>query len=110
MEEFLSKIAKEEREHIDELAERITELGGLPVSDISQVARGGNLPYPEVPASTSDYKAIIDKVIEAERGAIAVYQKLAEMTFGKDHLTYQLICHILDEEVNHEEMFDNLKA
>ena len=42
-------------------------------------------------------------------GAFAeVYNKLARKTFGKDNVTYQLVTHILSEEVEHEEKFENL--
>ena len=47
-------------------------------------------------------------VAEAEAGAIEVYSKLAKKTFGKDNVTYQLVSHILSEEVEHEEIFENL--
>jgi len=46
--------------------------------------------------------------IAAERGAIEVYQKLAQKCFGKDPLTYELAVHILGEEVEHEDTFENM--
>ena len=48
--------------------------------------------------------------IKTEAGAIEVYNKLAKKTFGKDHDTYQLVTHILGEEIGHEEMFENLEV
>jgi bacterioferritin len=36
------------------------------------------------------------------------YNQITKMTFGKDHVTYQLVTHILPEEVQHEEMFEDL--
>jgi ferritin-like protein len=56
----------------------------------------------------SDYKEIIKIVTTAEAGAIEVYDKIAKKTFGKDHDTYQLACHIMGEEIGHEETFENL--
>lgn len=109
MEEMLSKIAKDEEEHAQELAERIIELGGKPISNPSDFEKNANFSYPEPPQKMSDYDAIIKTVLEAEAGAIDVYQKLADKTFGKDHVTYQLITHILQEEIAHEELFENLK-
>ncbi|MGQ9625495.1 MAG: ferritin-like domain-containing protein [Anaerolineae bacterium] len=53
-------------------------------------------------------KAITKTVIEAERGAIEVYNNLAKKTLGKDLLTYELVLHILGEEVQHEDDFENL--
>ncbi|MBI2252140.1 MAG: hypothetical protein HYU63_05295 [Armatimonadetes bacterium] len=109
MSEFLEKIAKDEEEHAKELADRIIELGGLPISYPMNLEKNANAPYPKPPEATSDYKGIIKVVTEAEAGAIEVYNKLASKTFGKDHVTYQLMCHILEEEVKHEETFENLQ-
>ena len=47
-------------------------------------------------------------MIGAERGAIEVYNKLAQKTHGKDSITYNLVVHILEEEVEHEDEFENL--
>jgi bacterioferritin len=60
------------------------------------------------PKNTADINRIIRIVAEAEAGAIEVYNKLAKKTLGKDHVTYQLVTHILSEEVDHEEIFENL--
>ena len=108
MGEFLGKIAKDELEHATELAERIIELGGLPTNTMGAVEKGGNAPYPGVMKNLSDYDEIIKIVTTAEAGAIDVYDKIAKKTFGKDHDTYQLACHIMGEEIGHEEMFENL--
>jgi len=108
MGEFLEKTAKDEEEHAGELADRIIELGGMPIAHPAELEKNANYPYPKPPAGTSDYDKIIKLVTEAEAGAIDVYNKLAAKTTGKDHVTYQLVCHILDEEVNHEETFEDL--
>lgn len=108
MSEFLGKIAKDEAEHAGELADRIQELGGLPLVHPMELEKNANAPYPKPPKGTSDYKNIIKVVLEAEAGAIDVYNKIASKTQGKDHVTYQLICHILGEEVGHEELFEDL--
>jgi bacterioferritin len=110
MQEFLNKIAKDELEHAAELAERIIELGGLTVNNISDLAKNANASYPGVMKNLSDYDEIIKLVTEAEAGAIEVYNKIAQKTFGKDHDTYQLAVHIMGEEIGHEEMFENLKG
>ena len=108
MSEYLDKIAKDELEHATELAERIIELGGLPTNTLGAVEKGGNAPYPGVMKNLSDYNEIIKLVTTAEAGAIDVYDKIAKKTFGKDHDTYQLACHIMGEEIGHEELFENL--
>lgn len=109
MAEFLNKIAKDELEHATEVAERIIELGGLPTNNPINLEKNANAPYPGVMKKLSDYAEIIKIVENAEAGAIEVYDKLAKKTFGKDHDTYQLMAHILGEEVTHEEMFENLQ-
>ncbi|OGX27193.1 MAG: hypothetical protein A3J51_00895 [Omnitrophica WOR_2 bacterium RIFCSPHIGHO2_02_FULL_45_21] len=110
MAEFLNKIAKDELEHAAEVAERIIELGGLPTNNPVNLEKNANAPYPGIMKKLSDYEEIIKIVENAEAGAIEVYDKLAKKTFGKDHDTYQLVTHILGEEVTHEEMFENLKG
>jgi bacterioferritin len=109
MQEFLEKTAKDESEHAGEVADRILELGGVPLANPMELEKNANAPYPKPPKNTADYKKMIDVVLEAEAGAIEVYNKIAAKTQGKDHVTYQLVCHILAEEVGHEETFEDLK-
>jgi len=109
MAEFLNKIAKDELEHAQELAERIIELGGLPTNNLSDLEKNSNGGYPGVMKDLCDYDEIIKIVTTAEAGAIEVYNKIAKKTFGKDHDTYQLATHIMGEEIGHEELFENLK-
>jgi bacterioferritin len=106
--EFLSKIAKDELEHATEIADLIIKLGGVPVANPMDLEKNANAPYLMPPKNTTDINRIIRIVAEAEAGAIEVYHKIAKKTFGKDHVTYQLVTHILSEEVTHEEMFENL--
>jgi len=110
MSEFLNKIAKDELEHAQEVANRIIELGGLPTNNPVNLEKNANAPYPGVVKELSDYDGIIKLVEAAEAGAIEVYNKIAKKTFGKDHDTYQLVTHILGEEIAHEEMFENLEG
>ena len=109
MGEFLGKIAKDELEHATELADRIVKLGGLPVNNLNDIEKNANNPYPGVMKNLHDYDTIIKLVTAAEAGAIEVYNKIAKKTFGKDHATYQLVTHIMEEEIGHEETFENLK-
>jgi bacterioferritin len=105
---LLRDTAAEELEHQDELAERITQLGGEPLADVTKLVEASNEGYPAPPRDATDVEAIIETVIEAEQGAIGVYNDLAKMTAGKDPLTYELIIHILGEEVEHEDEFESL--
>jgi len=108
MSEFLKKIAKEELEHAEEIADLIIKLGGLPVANPMELEKNANAPYMMPPKNTADVNRIIRIVTEAEATAIDVYKKIAKKTFGKDDVTYQLVTHILSEEVNHEEIFESL--
>jgi len=106
--ELLKDTSKDELEHQEELAGRITTLGGKPVLDISKLVESSNAGYPLPPADEKDFEGIIKTVIAAERDAIEVYNKLVKKTHGKDPITYALILHILEEEVEHEDEFEML--
>ncbi len=106
--EMLEKLAKDELEHAGELADLITKLGDVPVANPIDLEKGANAAYLTPPKNTADVNRIIRIVAESEAGAIEVYNKLAKKTFGKDNVTYQLVTHILSEEVGHEEVFENL--
>ncbi len=108
MQEFLNKIAKDELEHATELADLIIKLGDVPLANPMELEKNANNPYIMPPKNTADVNRIIRIVMEAEAGAIEVYNKIAKKTSGKDNVTYQLATHILSEEVDHEEMFENL--
>ena len=106
--ELLGDTAAEELEHQEELAKRIAQLSGEPPADASKLVEESNEGYPMPPTDATDFEGMIKTVIEAERGAIAVYNKLAKKTAGKDPITHQLILHILEEEIEHEDDFENL--
>ena len=108
MSEFLEKIAKDELEHAQELADLIVKLGDVPIANPMELEKNANSPYLLPPKNTADINRIIRIVTEAEAGAIEVYSKIAKKTLGKDNVTYQLVTHILSEEVTHEETFENL--
>lgn len=108
MQEFLEKIAKDELEHARELADHIIKLGGSPFANPMELEKNANFPYTLPPKNPTDVNRIIRIVMDAEAGAIDVYNKIAGKVSGKDHVTYQLITHILSEETDHEEMFENL--
>jgi len=105
---LLQDTAKDELEHQKELAERIASLGGKPVAEIGKLIETSNDGYPAPPENEKDFDAIVRTVIQAERGAIEVYRRLLAKTEGKDPVTYALIVHILAEEVEHEDEFENL--
>jgi len=108
MQELLNKIAADELEHAGELADLITKLGDVPVANPMELEKHANAPYLMPPKNTADINRMIRVVAEAEANAIEVYNKIAKKTLGKDNVTYQLVTHILTEEVEHEEMFESL--
>ncbi len=108
MKEMLEKLAKDEHEHAEELADLITKLGDVPIANPMELEKHANLPYLMPPKNTADINRIIRIVTEAEATAIEVYNKIAKKTLGKDHNTYTLVTHILSEEIDHEETFENL--
>jgi bacterioferritin len=105
---LLLDTSRDELEHQEELAERITSLGGKPVADISKLVETSNDGYPTPPLDEKDFDAIVQAVIKAEHGAIEAYNRLAQKTHGKDPITYDLVIHILSEEIEHEDEFEDL--
>ena len=104
----LEDIAKDELEHASELADLITTLGDVPTANPMDLEKNSNFSYTLPPKNTADVNRIIRVVTEAEADAIEIYHKLAKKTQGKDYNTHQLILHILSEEIEHEEKFENL--
>lgn len=106
----LDKIAAEELEHSEELATRILELGGEPIRDFERLQPTANCPKVRFPKDPSDLKGIVKAIIEAEGCAIDVYTKMLKKLQEKinDPVTFHVIRHILSEELEHEEAFENL--
>jgi bacterioferritin len=105
------KIAGEEKEHADELADRISELGDVPTKNFEEIQRVANCRTVDFPEDLSDWRGQLKALTDAEACAIGVYngmiQKLAHC-YKTDIKTFHLIEHILSEEIAHEEKFENL--
>ncbi len=93
--------AKEELKHANWLSERIIELGGTPLLDPDDWKKHAGCRY-EAPVEPYVMN-LIKQNVTAERCAIARYQKICDMTFGKDYVTYKMAAKILKEEVEHEQ-------
>jgi bacterioferritin len=107
----LKNIAKDEFEHMSELSDRIYELGGEPVRDIGELQKIANCKKVDFPKNERDLESVLNAVIEAEGCAIDVYNKLLKKVsacYDKDVRTFHLIEHIISEEIQHEEAFENL--
>ncbi|MCF8885387.1 MAG: ferritin-like domain-containing protein [Nitrososphaerota archaeon] len=106
----IEEIAKEELEHQGELADRIIQLGGEPPKKFEELVKIANCPYVNIPEKLEDMKAVCKAIIEAERCAIEVYNKLLNWLTGvkADPVTFHIIRHILQEEVEHEDLFETI--
>jgi len=104
----IKEALEDEKEHAEELAERILQLEALPIRNPSEWGKLAHCKYLEPPEDLTDLKKFLEDAVEGERCAMNAYNAIANMTFGKDHITYQLITHILSEEAEHEEMFQDL--
>jgi bacterioferritin len=101
----LERIANEELKHAEQLAERILLLGGKPVANPQAWFEETNCGYNEPPEGR---EGVIRMVIEAEQCAIGVYEQLLKKTLHDAPVTSQLMLHILEEELEHEDTFEKM--
>ncbi|MCX7718883.1 MAG: ferritin-like domain-containing protein [Candidatus Sumerlaeaceae bacterium] len=92
----------EELMHAQQLADRIKILGGtIPGSLALNFDQKGMQP----PSDTTDVVSVVKGVIAAEEGAIAQYQKIAEMCDGVDLVTQDLVVTLMGDEQKHRRDF-----
>jgi ferritin-like protein len=107
--EGLKQIAEdariEDRNHFEALVPRIYELGGKLPDDMVEFHNISACPPAKLPANPRDINAMLDVLLKAEQCAVAGYTQVCNMTFGKDHRTYDLALAILHEEIEHEAWF-----
>jgi bacterioferritin len=103
----LSEHAGEELAHAEKLAERIIQLGGVPLLSPEEWLKMTNCGYaaPEDPSVS----AVLEQNIKGEQCAIEVYNNLLVELKDKDPVTYHLVLEILEDEIEHEEDLENLK-
>jgi bacterioferritin len=107
----IERISKEEFEHMSELSDRIFELGGEPERDLEDLQKIANCKKIVFPKDERDIDKVVDALAEAEGCAIEAYNRLllkVSACYAKDVRTFHLIEHILSEEIQHEEAFENL--
>ncbi|HLO67748.1 MAG TPA: ferritin-like domain-containing protein [Holophaga sp.] len=99
--------ATEELAHATLLADRIVQLGGVPVLRPSQWGEFSPCPFeaPEDPY----VGALLDQNIAGEQCAIGIYKDLMDITREADPVTYNMALGILAQEVEHEEDLQGLK-
>ncbi len=104
--------ADEELKHAKWLSERIVQLGGVPLLNPKDWEHTAKCKY-EIPDKPYIMNLLKQNLI-AERCAIARYQGICEMTFGKDYETFRISAKILKEELQHEQemgdFIDDIKA
>ena len=99
-EEFMEH-AGQELKHAKWLSDRIIQLGGTPILDPKDWESTAQCRYaaPEKPYVMN----LLEQNLVAERCAIARYQEICDMTFGKDYETFRISEKILKEELEHEQ-------
>lgn len=97
----LAEHTSEEYDHANKLAERIIQLGGIPLINPKEWYEESNCGY-EDPLD-HDVKKIVQQNLDGERCAIDVYKDMLNTLKDKDEITYNLIVDILDDELEHEE-------
>lgn len=107
--EGLKQIAEdariEDRNHFEALVPRIYELGGALPADMVEFHNISACPPAKLPANPRDINAMLEVLLKAERCAVRGYTNICNLTFGKDHRTYDLSLAILHEEIEHEAWF-----
>ena len=107
--ETLKEIAEtarvEDRNHYEALVPRIYELGGELPDNLIEFYQNASCPHANLPADKNNVQEILQVLVKAERCAMAGYNKICNLTFGKDHRTYDLSLAILHEETEHESWF-----
>jgi len=93
--------AADELRHAGMVAARIIQLGGTPVTEPKKWYDVTSCGYdaPDDPF----VEVILNQNIKGERCAIGFYKSLLDATQGKDHVTYNMVLQILQDEVAHEE-------
>lgn len=97
--------ANEELAHAEMVADRITQLGGVPVLNPDKWSSLARCKYAE--PNDPYTKVILEQNLEAENCAIDRYKELADFTDGKDHTTYQMAVNILNDELEHEQELED---
>lgn len=95
----------EDRNHFEALVPRIYELGGKLPRSMVDFHNVSACPPAFPPADPTNIKDMLQILVDAERCAVRGYTAICNMTFGKDHRTYDLALAILHEEIEHEAWF-----
>ena len=103
----LTQHAQDELNHANMLADRIVQLGGMPLSSPKEWIKMSNCGY-EAP-NDPYVRTILEQNIKGEQCAIEIYNSLLSTTRHKDEITCNIILQILQDEVEHEEDLESLQ-
>lgn len=96
----------EDLSHFESCLSRIYELGGMLPNDANEFITMSQTEFLQLPSiNKTDVKEIIKKCLKAEQGAIVNWNKVCNVTAGKDPATYDIAKDILREEIEHESWF-----
>ncbi len=95
----------EDLSHFESCLSRIYELGGSLPNDAQAFIKMSGCEFLQLPTNKTDIKAILEKCLKAEQGAIVNWNKVCNMTYNKDPATYDVAKDILREEIEHEAWF-----
>ena len=95
----------EDLSHFESSIQRIYELGGILPNDAIEFVRMSGCEFLQLPTPSTNLQEILQKCLAAEQGAIVNWNKLCNMTIGKDPATYDIAKDILKEEIEHEAWF-----
>jgi ferritin-like protein len=96
----------EDLSHFESSLSRIYELGAILPIDAHDFIRMSGCEFLQLPSpNKTDLKEILLKCLKAEQGAIVNWNKLCNLTNGKDPATYDIAKDILREEIEHESWF-----
>ncbi|MFA6137847.1 MAG: ferritin-like domain-containing protein [Sulfurimonas sp.] len=93
--------AADELRHATMLADRIVQLGGIPLLNPQEWFKHANCGYEE--PSEFDVVGILEDAIKGEQCAISTYASISDIVKDKDIITYNMVSQILADEVEHEE-------
>lgn len=95
----------EDLSHFESCIQRVYELGGILPNDAMEFVRMSGCEFLQLPTPHTNLQEILQKCLAAEQGAIVNWNKLCNMTMGKDPATYDISKDILKEEIEHEAWF-----
>ena len=106
--ELLSRKSAEAFARTNRLAERILQLGGQPVSKLTDlIEHATDKPF-KLPHSMSDVQGVLRAVLDAERTSVRTYQALYDGTRAKDPVTALLAQEYLAAAVRGEQELERL--